>query len=306
MVEQFKQCGYKAESVELTPEDLVAANFGTVWYDPVIKAEDGFNERRHRHASYLPLQGVGGASIGRFTGKFEPRPSGVDGTAPDWFALLAAAGATISTDTATFGAESLSSGILGTTATIKTRDGAWEKVLAGARFSKLRFFAKSGETFGCEAEATGRFTKSAQTAFVASANPSAGLGHPFLGMGATIDSASYSFSSIEIAIENTVTPAPDGTTGTGYGRNIITGQKLMYRAIILDDGSVDWQAKFRNNDVGDLLVVHAPMSAGSAGNVLSWDGTICLTDQPDVDYLDGLGYAAVTGEFITNLTLVQS
>jgi len=311
MVEQFKQCGYKTEAVELTPEALVAANFGTVWTDPEIKAEDGFNERRPRRASFANLQGVGGTSLAKFSGKFEPRPSGTDGTAPDWFQFVGAAGATISTDTATFGAESLSSSVLGSTVTIKTRDGAWEKVSAGTRIGTLRFFAEKGATWACEIEGTGRFSKSAQAAFVASAHPSAGLGHPFLGMGATIDAASYSFSSVEIAIENTVTPAPDGTHSTGYGQNVITGQKLMYRASILDTGAVDWQGKFRNNEVGDLLAVSVPMSAGAAGNVLTWTGTICLVEQPEIKYLDSLGYISLVGEFTTAsasaaLSLVQS
>lgn len=311
MVEQFKQCGYKTESVELTPESLVAANYGTVWTDAEIKAEDGYNERRPRRASFAPIQAAGGTTLAKFAGKFEPRPYGTDGTAPDWYAMLAASGATISTDTATFGAESTSTPVLGSTVTIKTRDGAYEKISAGSRISKLRFFAEKGATWACEVEATGRYSQSAQTAFIAAAHPSAGLGQPFLGMGATIDSVAYSFSSAEIAIENTVTPAPDGTHATGYGRNIITGQKLMYRASILEDGSVDWRGKFRNDAAGDLLAVSLQMSAGSAGNVLTWTGSICLTEQPSIEYLDGLGYVSLAGEFVTSsasaaLTLVQS
>lgn len=299
MVEQFKQCGYKAESVELTAESLVAANYGTVWTDAEIVAEDGYNERRPRRASFAPIQGAGGTTLARFSGKFEPRPSGTDTTAPDWYALLAAAGATIATDNATFGAESTSTPVLGVSATIKTRDGVYEKVSAGTRVSKLRFFAEKGATWGCEVEATGRYSQSAQTAFVASAHPSAGLGQPFLGMGATIDATGYAFSSVEIAIENTVTPAPDGTHATGYGRNIITAQKLMFRASILEDGAVDWRGKFRNDAVGDVIAVSVPMSAGPAGNVLIWTGNVSLSEQPTIEYLDGLGYVSLVGEFIT-------
>lgn len=299
MVEQFKQCGYKAESVELTPENLVAANYGTVWTDAQIVAEDGHNERRPRRASFAPIQGAGGTVLAKFSGKFEPRPSGVDATAPDWYAFLAASGATVSTDNATFGAESLSTPVLGISVTIKTRDGAYEKVSAGTRASKLRFFAEKGATWACEVEATGRYSQSAQTAFLASAHPSSGLGQPFLGMGATLDAVGYAFSSVEIAIENTVTPAPDGTHSTGYGQNVITAQRLMYRASILEDGSVDWRGKFRNGSVGDVIAVSVPMSAGSAGNVLTWTGNISLTEQPTIEYLDGLGYVSLVGEFIT-------
>lgn len=311
MVEQFKQCGYKAETVELTPESLVAANYGTVWTDAEIVAEDGYNERRPRRASFAPIQGAGGTTLAKFSGKFEPRPFGTDGTAPDWFALLAAAGATISTDNATFGAESLSSPILGVSATVKTRDGAYEKISAGTRFSKLRFFAEKGATWACEAEGTGRYSQSVQSAFIASAHPSSGLGQPFLGMGATLDATGYSFASVEIAIENTVTPAPDGTHSTGYGRNVITAQKLMFRASILEDASVDWRGKFRNDAAGDIIAVSVPMSAGSAGNVLTWTGNVSLSEQPAIEYLDGLGYVSLVGEFITTsasaaLSLAQS
>lgn len=307
MIEAFRQTGYKREAVELTAEALVAAQYGTVWEGAQITREKKMNERRPDRSTFRPLQSVGGDVFGKFTGSFEPRPSGTDNTPPDWYQLCTASGATLVGDVLTWGADATSlSGVIGDTVTIKTRDGVWEKTLAGARMNKLRFFAEKGATFACEAEATGRYTKVAQSAFVASADPTAGLGHPFLGLAVSIGGSTAAVSSAEISIENEVTPVSDGTHASGNGRNIITGQKLMCRVTILEEGATDWQDKADNNAVGDLLTVSLPISTGTAGNVLTFAGTMCLTAEPTVTYVDGIGYVTLEGEFTTTLTLTQS
>jgi len=311
VVTQFQQIGYKAEVTELTAETLVAAQFTTSWAEGKIVPEDGYNARRPRRATFAPLQGVGGTAIGKFTGQFEPRPSGTDGTAPDWYALLAAAGASVTTDVATFGAESASSNVLGTSVTIKHRDGAYERTASGTRISKMTFSAKKGEAWKCDIEGTGRYSQAAQSAFVAAAHPSAGLGHPFLGMTCTIGSYTGSVDSASISIENTVTPIPDATHASGFGRNVITAQSLKFMASVLEDGSFDWRGAFRNDATGDRLAITLQMSAGAAGNVLTWTGTMHLIEQPTTEDVEGIGYVSISGEFDTSsasaaLTLTQS
>lgn len=311
MVEQFRQCGYKTEAVELTAETLVAAQFATAWEGPQITEEMDNNERRPDRATFAALQSVGGAYIGKFSGAFEPRPSGTDNTAPDWYALLLASGASVTGDVATWGAELLTGAFLGTSATFKTRDGAYEKTLAGARVSKLSFKAEKGVVWSCDCEATGRYSEATQAAFVAAAHPSAGLGHPFLGMACTIGSFNGAVSSVEISIENVVSPSKDGTHASGYGKNVITEQKLMFRATVIEDGVTSWRDKARNDAAGDLLAVSCVMSSGAAGNVLTWTGNISMTKIPEVTYVDGIGYRNVEGEFVTAssaaaLTLTQS
>lgn len=306
MIEQFRQCGYKAEAAELTAETLVAAQYATCWEGPQITEEMTINERRPDRATFRPLQSVGGDFIGNFSGSFEPRPSGTDATAPDWYALGTAAGGVVTGDVLVFGGETLTGNPIGNTVTIKVRDGAYERTLAGARVSKLRFFAEKGATWACEAEAVGRYSEATQAAFIASANPSSGLGHPFLGMACTIGAFTGAVSSAEIAIENTVTPTPDGTHASGHGRNIITEQKLMFRATVIEDGTTAWRDNARNDAAGDILAVTLVMASGAAGNVLTWTGNITLTAKPEVTYVDGLGYLNVEGEFTSVLTLTQS
>lgn len=311
VIEQFQQLGYKTEAVELTAEALVAAQYATAWDSMAITDESAYNARRPRRATFAPLQGVGGTSIGRFSGTFEPIPSGVDGTAPAWYALLAAAGASVSTDVATFGAESVSSNVIGTTVTMKHRDGQYERTLAGARVSKLTFSAEKGQRWICQCEATGRYSQAAQTSFVAAAHPVAGLAHPFLGMSCSIGAFSGSINSASISIENTVTPTPDATHASGFGQNLITAQALRFMASVIENGTVDWRGAYRNDATGDRLAVALQMSAGSAGSVLTWTGTMHLIEQPTIEYVEGIGYVSLSGEFDTSsasaaLILTQS
>lgn len=311
LIESYKQMGYKAEAAELTAETLVPANYGSVWSECDIMDESTYNARKPRRASYSAMQGIGGTAIGKVTGSFEPRPSGTNGTAPDWYAIAAAAGGTVATDNVTFGAEGVTSAIIGTAATFKYRDGVYEHVSAGTRISKLRFFAKNGESWMCEVEGTGRYSKAVEDEFIAGAHPTTGLGNPFLGMACSIGSFSGSVSSAEISIENTVTPTPDGTHSSGFGRNIITTQACMIRASVIEDGAVDWRNAYRNDSRAAPLAVSLQMSKGAAGNVLTWTGSIALIEQPTIEYMDGVGYVTVVGEFVSDdadpcLTLTQS
>lgn len=299
MIEQFRQCGYKAEAVELTAEELVAAQYGTVWTDPVIVEESESAERRPARATFAPLQRVGGAYSGKFSGTFEPRPSGTDNTEPDWLQLLSAAGFSVTGDVATWAAESVASGVVGKSVTIKTRDGAYERTLAGARVSKLTFSAESGTTWKCEMEAVGRYSDAVQTAFLAAAHPSAGLAPVFLGTAVTIGGANAPVSSVEISVENTVTPSKDGTHASGYGRNVITESKAFFRATVQEDGTTNWRDKARNDAAGDLLAITVVMGSGAAGYTQTWTGTITLSKQPVVTYVEGIGYWQVEGEFMT-------
>jgi len=311
IVEQFKQLGYKTESVELTPETLVAADYDTFWYECYVKAEDSYNERRARRATFAPLQGIGGTSLARMAGTFEPRPSGTDATAPDWYQILKAAGASVTTDVATWGAESTSTGVIGTSCTFKFRDGQYETTAAGTRMNLVRFYAKAGEVWKCDVEGVGRLTQAAQTSYLAAAHPISGIAQPFLGHACTIGAFSGSVSEAEIAIENTVTSYADGTHASGYGNNYITAQKLMLRAKVLETGTPDWRSLYRNDATGDAVAVSLVMSSGSAGSVLTWTGTVHLVEQPEVEYIEGIGYRNIVGEFITTgataaLTLTQS
>lgn len=307
MIESFRQTGYKREAVELTAETLVAAQYGTVWEGAQITRDKPQNERRPDRATFRPLQPVGGAVFGKFTGAFEPRPSGTDATPPDWFQLCTASGAGLVGDVLTWGSDAMAvNGVIGDTVTIKVRDGEYEKTLAGARVSKLRFFAEKGATWSCECEATGRYSRAVQGSFIASANPTAGLGHPFLGMAVTVGGSTAPVSSAEISIENEVTPTADGTHASGYGQNVITSQKLMCRVVMMHDGVIDWEDKADNNVAGDIVAVSLPVSSGTAGNVLTFTGSMALTSDPTTTYVDGIGYVSLEGEFTSELVLTQS
>lgn len=310
IVQQFQQMGYKSEAVELTAETLTAANYDTSWEDSAVTPEDGYNERRFRRASFAPIQGVGGTALAQISGTFEPRPSGVDGTAPDWYDLLKASGGTVTTDVCTWGAEQTSGGVIGTACTFKHRDGAYERVASGARVG-LRFFAEKGATWMCDVTGAGRYSQIAQTAYVAGVYPSSGQGQAFLGNAVTIGAFAGSVASVEIAIENVITSIEDGTHASGFGANIITEQKLMFRVTVLEDSSVDWRDLYRNDASSDVVAVSVAMSAGTSGNVLTWTGSINLVEQPAVEYREGIGYRTIVGEFVSlddaaALTLTQS
>jgi hypothetical protein len=311
IVEQFKQMGYKTEGVELTAETLVAADYDTVWDECGVYPEDTYNERRPRRATFSAIQGVGGPAIGRVSGIFEPRPSGTDNTAPDWYQMLRASGASVTTDVATWGAESVATGILGAACTFVFRDGLYHRTASGTRLESMRFFAESGGVWKCEIAGVGRYAEAAATAYLAAAHPSAGQGQPFLGLTCNIMGQTTGIASAEIAIENVVSPVKDGSHASGFGRNIITGQKLMGRFKVEDLGSPDWRGLFRNDASGDVVAVSLVMATGTAGNVLTWTGNLHLVEQPEIVYEEGIGYRNLVGEFITTgasaaLTLTQT
>lgn len=306
MIDQFRQMGYKSEGAELTAEALVAADFDTYWENPLIRPTNNVLERRPVRSTFLPLQPVGGSIIGTASGTFEPRPSGTDGTAPKWYQLAAASGAVVVGDVATWGGASDASSVIGTSCTLKFRDGNREHVCAGARLSSLRFSATAGDRWMAEMEGTGRYSSAAQTALVSGVSPSAGAGLPFLGLAVTIGAFSGAVAEAEISIENTVTPQEDGTHASGRGANIITAQALRGRFVVELNPSVDWNSVVRNDGAGDVLAVSCPMSAGAAGSVLTWAGSIALTEDVVTEYREGIGYATVVGEFISALTLTQS
>lgn len=306
MIDQFRQMGYKSEAAELTAEALVAADFDTYWENPLIQPTNNVLERRPVRSTFLPLQPVGGSIIGAASGMFEPRPSGVDGTPPKWYQLAAASGAVIVGDVATWGGDSVASSVIGTACTLKFRDGNREHVCAGTRLSVLRFSATAGERWVAEIEGTGRYSSSAETSLVSGVSPSAGAGLPFLGLPITIGAFSGAVAEAEIAIENTVTPKEDGTHASGRGANVITAQALRARFVVELNPSVDWNSTVRNDAAGDVLAVSCPMSAGAAGSVLTWAGSMALTEDAVTEYREGIGYATVVGEFVTTLTLTQS
>lgn len=310
-IEQFRQMGYKTESVELTPETLVAADYDTFWENPLVARESAQNERRPARASFSPIQAVGGAFSGMASGSFEPRPSGVDGTAPDWYQMAAAAGGVVAGDVVTWGTESASSSIIGTACTFRHRDGDYEHVLAGSRLSRMRFFATRGERWMCEIEGRGRYTYSAESTFVAGAHPSAGHGLPFLGLTVSVGGFTGAIAEAEIEIDGTVSLIEDGGHASGNGASRITAQTLFGRFVVQADSSVDWRAKARNTSSGDVLAVSCQMSAGSAGRVLTWTGNLFLVEEPELTYREGIGYMSLAGNFFADgagaaLTLTQS
>lgn len=309
-IEQYQQLGVKIEGTELTPATLAASDYAIAWHEiGGVRARNETNERLLRRASFAPVQPVGGAFIGNVTGTFEPVPSGVDGTAPKWYDLLAGAGATVTTDVATFGAQDTAYAVKGSPLTFIHKDGQWAHTAAGSRINSLTFKAKKGELWLCEMEATGRYSEAVDTAFLATALPTIN-GKPFLGHAVSIGGSSVPCAEIELKITNTVAPVEDGTHASGNGKNIITGQRCTFKAVILDEG-VDYFSKLRNDAAADALDVSFQMSTGAAGNVLTWSGTIALTDDLDPEFRDGNGYVPLVGEFVATttgavLTLTQS
>lgn len=299
ILEQYQQMGTKAESVELTPETLVAADYALAWHNiGGVQADDMLNERRVRRASFAPLQPVGGAVLARCSGTFEPVPSGIDNTAPGWYHLLAAAGATISGDIASFGAPDTSYTPKGTAVTVIHKDGAYARTSAGTRLETLKFSAEKGGIWLAEFTGVGRYSQASDTSFLSVSAPTIS-GKPFLGHAVSLGGSAVPVASAEISIENAVSPVEDGTHASGYGKNVITAQKIIARLVILDEG-VDYRDKFRNDASGDVLALSLQMSTGSAGNVLTWAGNIALVEKPDPVYRDGNGYRTIVGEFIAN------
>lgn len=310
-IEQFRQLGYKSEDTELTAETLAAGDYDTFWENPIVRRESGFNERRPARASFSPIQAVGGAFAGSVAGTFEPRPSGTNETPPKWYQLAAASGGVVTGDVVTWGAESVSSSILGTACTFKHRDGDHEHVLAGARLSRMRYYATRGERWLCDIEGRGRHTYAPESRFIAAAHPSASAGMPFLGLAVSVGGFVGAIAEAEIEIAGTVSLIEDGGHASGYGASRITAQSLMGRFVLQADSSVDWRAKARNATSGDVLAVSCPMSAGSAGRVLTWAGNLYLSEDPELTYREGIGYISLVGEFFTDgagaaLTLTQS
>lgn len=301
ILEQYQQLGVKTEAVELTPEALVAADFGGAWHTigGVVPVDD-MNERRVRRAALSPIQPVGGAFVGNASGTFEPTPYGTDGTAPWWYQLLAAAGATISTDVATFGAQATSYAPIGAACTIEHRDGAYQRILSGARVETMRFHAERGAVWLCDFTAVGRYSQASQANFLSTSLPSI-AGKPFLGHAVSVGGSTVDCASLEIVITNAISPVQTSAHASGNGKNIITEQRCTMTAVILDEG-VDYRDKHRNDASGDVLAISAQMSAGSAGSVLTWTGNLSLMENPAVEYREGNGYRTLTGEFIATST----
>lgn len=310
ILEQFQQMGFKSETVELTPETLLAADFPVAWHTiGGVVPVDSMNERRVRRAALSPLQPVGGAFVGNASGTFEPVPSGTDGTAPAWYQLLAAAGGTVSTDVVTFGAQATSYAPIGKACTIEHRDGAYQRILAGARIETMRFYAERGDLWLCDFTAVGRYSQTAQANFLSPSLPSIN-GKPFLGHVFSIGGSAVDCASLEILITNVISPVQTGAHASGNGKNVITEQRCTLTAVILDEG-MDYREKHRNDAAGDLLAISAQMSVGSAGSVLTWTGNLAVMDNPAVEYREGNGYRTIAGEFVASstgaiLTLTQS
>lgn len=308
VIDVYTQMGYKAEATELTPETLAAAQFATVFSECDLTDDSKYNARAPRRASFSVIPGVGGTTIAKVSGTLEPTPSGTDGTAPLWYALAAAAGGVVTGDVVTFGAVGETSSVIGTAVTFKYRNGEYERVSAGTRLSKMRWYAKNGEIWQCEIEGTGRYSEGVQTAFVTGANPVAGLGRPFLGNAISVGAFSGSVGSAEVSIENTVTPAPDGTHASGFGRNVITAQATKAKVAVLA-GATDWRAAYR---AGTKLATSIQISTGTAGNVLTFTGDAVIVEDPTaIEYIDGIGYTPLSLQFVSedadaSLTLTQS
>lgn len=309
-VEQYQLLGFAAETTELTAATLTASNYQYDWSEiGGIDAEGDVNERLVRRAAFSPLQPVGGAYIGKGSGTFRPVPSGTDGTAPGWYALLSAAGFSISGDVATIGATDTAYAVKGTSVTMVHRDGNRARTLAGARLGSMTFSAEKGGLWGCAIEATGRYSEASDTSFPSVSLPSIAP-QAFLGHAVSLGGSAVSVASIEIKITNTVSPVEDGTHATGFGRNIITGQRATLSISVLDD-STDWWGKWRNDSSSDVLAFSAVMATGTTGNVLTWTGNVALTDVPVVEFRDGNGYRTLVGEFVATstsavLTLTQT
>jgi hypothetical protein len=309
-IERLQQFGYKVETTEGTPVALVAADYDSATYSAEITNDRQVIERLPIRSTFSPLQGVGGSLMGAVKATLEPRGAGVDGTAPDWMQLLRAAGGTLTGDVVTFGEPVLAAQEIGTTVTCATRDGIFERILAGVRGSAKIYAEAPGQPIRLDFEGMGAYTQAAQTALIAAVAPVSGQPPVLLSSALSIGGSAVQYKSCEIAIENEVKGIPDGSSASGYGRFLIVNQRIKFRAAVWQTNtSLDWFARTANG-ASDSLAVSWAFGSG-VGLVQTITGNVYLDSPHNKAYDESMAVVNVSGEFFTtgaaaSLTITQS
>lgn len=310
-LEKLQQLGYKSETVEGTPEALVAANFDTPVISFDLARERDIHERRPLRSSFSPVQSVGGKFRGHATLTAELRGSGVDGTAPDWYDLAKAAGASVSTDVLSFGVAVTSSAEIGTSLTLIGRDSIHARTISGARGSMKIIGEGSGMPIKVEFDGYGDYAEATQTSMLASAAPTASQPAILMGSALSIGGTAVEYRMVEFGVENEITSIPDGSKADGYGRHLIIGQKLTMTADVwITTASTDWWTKSANASSSDELAVSWTFGSGT-GQQFVLAGTAYITEAPNKTYQEGIMSIPLKMEFRTNsdsaaVTITQS
>lgn len=294
-IERLQQLGYKVETVEGTAEALVAADFDTPATSFLLARERDIHRRAPLRSSFAPISPVSGKFRGKATVSTEIRGSGTDGTAPDWYALARAAGATVSTDVLTFHAAVTSSAVVGTSITLRSRDSVHERTISGCRGSFKIASEGVGMPLKGDFEGFGNYSEAAQTGMVPAVSFAAGAPATLMGSALTIGGTAVEYRSIEFAVENEVTSIEDGAQADGYGRHLIIGSSLTLTTDI-------WIPASGGLDLWTL-------SGSQASQAVSWTfgsgtgttfvlaGNATIVEVPDKTYNDGIMSVPVKLEF---------
>jgi hypothetical protein len=288
--EKLQQFGYKTEAVEGTAETMVAGDYDSVVLSAAIEYDRAVAMRNPVRSTFSPIQPIGGATFGTVKATLEARGSGADATPPDWYQLLRAAGASVTTDVATFGAEISAAQEIGTTVTCRGRDGIFERILAGVRGSvkiKVDFDGK------------GAYTQTAQTALLASVAPVVGVPPILMGSALTIGGATVQYKDIEISVENEVLPLPSGASSNGFAGYYITGQRYSFKCNVWQtNATADFFARLANSATTDKQAISWTFGSG-AGLTFTCTGNIGLNANMNKTYDSGMALIPVIGEFFT-------
>jgi hypothetical protein len=299
-IEKLQQLGYKSETIEGTAETLVAADFDTPVYSFSLERERDIHERRPLRSSFAPVQSVGGAFRGKATVSGEVRGSAVDNTPPDWYALARSAGATLATDVLSFGVAITSATEIGTSLTLIGRDSINARTIAGARGSLKLIGEGAGMPIKFEYEGFGSYSEAAQDSMLAAAAPQAGQPAILMGSALSTGGVAVEYRAVEFAIENEVLSIKDGSKANGYGKHLITGQKLTLMADVwITTASADFWAKSANASSADQFAISWTFGSGT-GLQFVLAGTAHITEAPNKTYNDGLMSIPLKLEFTSN------
>ena len=298
-IEQFQQFGYKVETVEGTAETLVAADYDSVVLSASIDYERAVATRAPLRSTFSKIQPVGGATKGMVKASVEIRGSGTDATPPDWYAFLRAAGASVTTDVATFGAEVTGAQEIGTTITCRTRDGIFERVAAGVRGSAKIVCEGAGMPIKIDFEGQGSYAQTATTSLVSAVAPVVGVPPVLMGSALLIGGTAVQYKDIEISVENEIFARPSGASTDGYNGYFITKQAFKMKCNVWQTNATeDFFARLANTATTDVKAFSWTIGAG-AGLTLTITGNIAFSEGMNRTYDSGMAIVPVTAEFIT-------
>jgi hypothetical protein len=297
--EKLQQFGFKTETVEGTAETMVAGDYDSVVLSAAIEYDRAVATRNPVRSSFSPIQPIGGATFGTVKATLEARGSGTDATPPDWYQLLRAAGASVTTDVATFGAEIAAAQEIGTNVTCRGRDGIFERILAGVRGSVKLYGEGVGMPIKVDFDGKGGYTQTAQNSLLASVAPVVGVPPILMGSALTIGGAAVQYKDLEISIENEILPLPSGASTNGFAGYYITGQKFAFKANIWQtNATADFFARLANSATSDKQAVSWTFGSGT-GLTFTCTGNIGLNANMNKTYDSGMALIPVIGEFYT-------